>query len=164
MHMSRRPWIEGLQYFSRQGSMETISNPGSPARASTPILGDNYDGIFLEDSLIGEGNSEEERRVETNLEASWRKEARKVLHAFWQEENEITTKAEEEAAKYRKLAAEIVKNAKKKENFLMNGSLAMIKTAETQAKRIKHDATMWYQPLGGLIESNNRVQWLIQYI
>ena len=56
-------------------SMETISNPGSPVRASTPILGDSDDGIYLEDSITGEGNSEEEKRVETNLEASWRKEA-----------------------------------------------------------------------------------------
>ena len=51
-------------------TMETISNLGSPVRASTLMLGDSDDGIFLEDSIIGEGNSEEDRRVETNLEAS----------------------------------------------------------------------------------------------
>jgi len=50
--------------------METISKQGSPVRVSTPILGDSDNGIFLEDSIIGEGNSEEERRMETNLEAS----------------------------------------------------------------------------------------------
>ena len=104
---------------------KTISNLGSPVRASTLMLGGRDDGIFLEDSIIEEGNSEEDRRVETNLEASWRKEAemldswaRRVLHASWKEANDITERAWKEAAKYRKLAAEIVKNAEKKGNFL----------------------------------------------
>ena len=117
-------------------SMETISNPGSPVRASTLILEDSDDGIFLEDSIIGEGNSKEDRRIETNLEASWRKEAemldaraRRVLHTSWQEANEIIERAEEEAAKYRKSATEVVKNAEKKGKFLMNASFAMIETA-----------------------------------
>ena len=95
--------------------MKTISNPRSLARASTPILGESDDGIFLEDSLLGDESSEEQRRVKTNLEASWRKEAemldaraRRVLHTSWQEANEITTKAQEEAAKVRKSVAEIV--------------------------------------------------------
>ena len=81
-------------------TMETISNLGSPVRASTLMLGDSDNGIFLEDSIIGEGNSEEDRRVETNLEASWRKEAemldswaRRVLHASWKEANNITERA-----------------------------------------------------------------------
>ena len=42
-------------------TMETISNLGSPVRASTLMLGDSDNGIFLEDSAIGEGDSEEER-------------------------------------------------------------------------------------------------------
>ena len=32
-------------------SMETISNPGSPLRASTPMSGEEDDGIFMEDTL-----------------------------------------------------------------------------------------------------------------
>ena len=68
---------------------------------------------------------EEDRRVETYLEASWRKEAemldsraRRVIHASWKEANNIMERAEKEAAKYRKSAAEVVKNAEKKGNFL----------------------------------------------
>ena len=132
-------------------TMETISNLGSPVRAYTLMLGDSDDGIFLEDSIIGEGNSEEDRRVETNLETSWRKEAemldlqnRRVLNASMKEANNITESAEKEAAEYRKLTAEVVKNAEKKGNFLMNASFAMIETAETQAKRIRDNALTCY--------------------
>ena len=123
-------------------SMETIFNPGSPVRAFTPILGDSDNGIFLEDSAIGEGDLEEDSRMETNLEASWREEverlaahAKRVLHTSWKEANDITERAEMEAAKYRKSAAEVVKNAEKKSNFLMNASFAIVETAEIQARK-----------------------------
>ena len=51
-------------------SMETISNTGSPLRAFTPMLGEEDDSIFLEDSLLIDRSSEGERRMETNLDAS----------------------------------------------------------------------------------------------
>jgi len=139
-------------------SMETISNPGSLVRTSTQMLGKSDDGIFLEDSLLGEGSSEEEKIVETNLEASWRKDVEmldamvmRVLHASWQEANKIMTKAEEEAAKYKKSGEGIVKKAEEKGNFLMNAYFSMIKTTEILAMRIKDDAFTCYNAEEGKV-------------
>ena len=61
--------------------------------------------------------------------------AKRVLHASWKEANEIMERAGKEAAKCRKSAAEVVKNAKKKSNFLMNASFAIVETAEIQARK-----------------------------
>ena len=44
--------------------------PTQGLQLGLPILGDSDDGIFLEDSTIGEGDSEEDSRMKTNLEAS----------------------------------------------------------------------------------------------
>ena len=94
---------------SNQGdeSMETISNPGSPLRASTPVVEDD-DGIFLEDKLplerSQEVSEEEGGRQETNLEASLKMEAemldnraRRILHASWQEPRDLEKGAAMEA-------------------------------------------------------------------
>jgi len=60
-------------------NMKTISDPGSPKRASSPIARDD-DSIFLEDTLplerSFEDNYDEALMQETNLERSWRKRHR----------------------------------------------------------------------------------------
>ena len=86
--------------------METILDPGSPLRASTPIVEEGEEQIFLEDTLTlkqTQGDSEEEgERRDRNLEICLRLEAtmledraRKALHATWQEARAM----EEEAAR-----------------------------------------------------------------
>ena len=53
----------------------------------------------------------------------------------------------------------MVKNAEKKDNFLMNASIAMIETAETQAKRIKDDAVTCYNTEEGKVrEIKERIE------
>ena len=85
--------------------------------------------------------------------------AKKVLHASWKEANNITERAEKEAAKYRMSAEEVVKNAEKKGNFLINASFAMIETAKTQAKRIKDDAVTHYNAEEGKVrEIKERIE------
>ena len=66
--MDRR--IEILQQSGdTDESIETISNPRSPLRAFMLMMGEEDDGIFLEDSLVGGRCLVEERKRETNLEA-----------------------------------------------------------------------------------------------
>ena len=98
--------------------METMSNPGSLQRASTPITGED-DGIFLEDTLPlergFEENEDEELTKETNLEISWRKEvemlesrARGALYDAWEEATNLLEGANMEVERYRMIATNLI--------------------------------------------------------
>ena len=87
------------------------------------------DGMFIEDTLPLERrfelNEEEEASQETNLEISWKMEAemlesraRGALYNAWEEATNLLEGANMEVARYRMVAANLIRKAESKGNLI----------------------------------------------